>query len=51
MITCSVECNDCEEAEFLNSIIETGLLNIDDSIKEKFKDTKISINCKWEDKE
>jgi hypothetical protein len=51
MITGNVECDNSKEAEFFNSIIETGLLNMDNSIKEKFKDTKINISYKWKDNE
>ena len=51
MITGNVKCDNLEEAKFFDAIIEVGLLNMDNSIKEKFTDSKISINCKWEDEE
>ena len=50
MIFGSVICSNREEAEFFNSVIESGLLNIDYATKEKFRDTEIKIKCRFEDK-
>lgn len=46
---CSIRCSNRETAMFLNSIIETGLLNIEQEKKEKFKDLKIKLNFKLDD--
>jgi hypothetical protein len=49
MISGNIKSENYDEAMFFNSIIETGLLNIDNARKEKFRDMKINITCVWED--
>lgn len=51
MITGNVKCDSYEEAKFFDSIIEVGLLNMDNKTKEKFKDSKIKIKCEYSNAE
>lgn len=49
IVDCNIQCDDHETVMFINSIIEIGLLNIQQDKKEKFKDLKIKLNFKLSD--